>query len=115
MTQEQLEQVILQNQASIAKIETTVIKIKKKLFLQELAGYLKLILIVGPIIIALFYVSPYLKQYGSLMSNALSGLNLTSGLDATDLSQKDSLSATDITKVLCDPTARQSLVERMCK
>ena len=44
MTQEQLEQVILQNQASIAKIETTVLKIRKKLILQEIAGYLKLIL-----------------------------------------------------------------------
>lgn len=114
MTQEQLEQVILQNQASLARVEATVLKIKKKIFWQELAGVLKLILIVGPIIIALFYVSPYLKQYGSMMSNALTGLNLTSNLDATDISQKNSFSATDISKVLCDPTARQSLVERMC-
>lgn len=114
MTQEQLEQVILQNQASLERVEATVLKIKKKIFWQELAGVLKLILIIGPIIIALFYVSPYLKQYSSLMSNALSGLNLTSSLDATDISQKNSFSATDISKVLCDPTARQSLVERMC-
>ena len=90
MTQEQLEQVILQNQASIAKIETTVIKIKKKLFFQELAGYLKLILIVGPIIIGLFFLSPYLKQYSALMSNALSGLHLTSRLDSTEVSQQTS-------------------------
>ena len=114
MTQEQLEQVILQNQASIAKIETTVLKIRKKLILQEIAGYLKLILIVGPILIGLFYLSPYLKQHSALMGNALSGLNLTSNLDATDISQKNSFSATDISKVLCDPSARQSLVERMC-
>ena len=115
MTQEQLEQVILQNQASIAKIETTVIKIKKKLFFQELAGYLKLILIVGPIIIGLFFLSPYLKQYSALMSNALSGLNLTSSLDSTEVSQQNGFSATEIRNVLCDPAARQNLVDQMCK
>lgn len=114
MTQEQLEQVILQNQASIARIEITVLKIKKKIFLQEIAGYLKLVLIIGPIIIGVIFLSPYLKQYSSLMSNALSGLNLTANLDANEVGQKDSFSATDISKVLCDPVARQSLVDRMC-
>lgn len=114
MTQEQLEQIILQNQASIVRIESTVIKIKKKIFWQEIAGILKLVLILGPVIIALFYVSPYLKQYASLMNNALTGLNLTSNLNTADMSQKNSFSATDISKVLCDPTARQSLVDRVC-
>lgn len=114
MTQEQLEQVILQNQASLARVEASVLKIKKKLFLQAIAGYLKLILIVGPIIIGLFFLSPYLKQYSALMSNALAGFNLTSDTDTNSSSQQNSFSSTEIRNVLCDPTARQNLVDQMC-
>jgi hypothetical protein len=39
MTQEELEKLILENQASLVRVETTVLKIKKKIFWQELAGF----------------------------------------------------------------------------
>ncbi len=68
MTQEELEKLILENQASLARVETTVLKIKKKIFWQELAGLLKLVLILGPLLLGLVYLTPYLKQYGNMSS-----------------------------------------------
>lgn len=113
MTQEQLEQVILQNQESISRIESTVIKIKKKILWQEIASILKLILILGPLIIGIFYLSPYLKQYATMMNSVLSGFNLVENVD-NQASVQGSFSSGEIQQLLCNPQSRENLVEQIC-
>lgn len=112
MTQEELEKLILENQASLARVEVAVLKIKKKIFWQELAGVLKLILIVGPLLLGLFYLTPYLKQYGNMMSGLLSGFDVEQNLTA---GSTDQASILEIGKALCNPQTQQLTIDQICK
>lgn len=112
MTQEELEKLILENQASLARVEQTVVKIKKKIFWQELAGVLKLVLIIGPLLLGLFYLTPYLKQYSNMMSGLLSGFNVEQNLDSGSSNQTSIL---ELGKALCDPRTQQVTIDSICK
>lgn len=110
MTQEELEKLILENQASLVRVETTVLKIKKKIFWQELAGVLKLVLILGPLLLGLVYLTPYLKQYGNMMSGLLSGFDVqqAANVDGT------STSVLEMQKALCNPNTQQNMIDQIC-
>ncbi len=110
MTQEELEKLILENQASLARVEATVLKIKKKIFWQELAGVLKLILILGPLLLGLVYLTPYLKQYGNMMSGLLSGFDVQQGINAGS----NGTSVLEMQEVLCNPNSQQDLIDQIC-
>lgn len=110
MTQEELEKLILENQASLARVETTVLKIKKKIFWQELAGVLKLILILGPLLLGLFYLTPYLKQYGNMMNGLLSGFDVEQNLNT----ENNNTSILQMQQNLCNPNTQQNMIDQIC-
>lgn len=110
MTQEELEKLILENQASLTRVENTVLKIKKKIFWQEMAGVLKLILILGPLLLGLFYLTPYLKQYSNMMGGLLSGFDVEQNLNT----ESNSTSILQMQQNLCNPKTQQDMIDQIC-
>ncbi|MCB9802474.1 hypothetical protein H6761_00455 [Candidatus Nomurabacteria bacterium] len=120
MTQQELEQLLQANQESLSRIELDLKKVKKQMLWAKIGGVLKIVLILGPIIYGVIYLSPMLKKYAGGLQTAFSILG--SGVPANIFdnqqnvnSEGNSIIDSQSLEVLCDPQLRQSVIEQVCK
>ncbi len=127
MTPEELEKIVKANQLSLARIEEQLDKITRKLLWNRVAGILKIILILAPIILAYLYLTPLLRNtLGGSWDTLFSGLKIYStNLDDLVAEPSSSTSqdaektkidaANSLLKNICDPNLREVYVRNLCK
>ena len=108
-----MKQLLLENKASLERIDKVVAKIQKRMIWSAVGGALKIILIVGPLIVGVIYLSPMLKESMGGIQSALEILNPTSGLDLTSMNGGVDASNIDL-KEVCSPNVQQ-MIDQFCK
>ena len=68
-----LEQMLEENLLLTREVYSQTQKIRRHMFLGQILNVVKLVLIIGPIIVGIFFLQPYLKQIFSTYSELLGG------------------------------------------
>ncbi len=128
MTPEELEKIVKANQLSLGRIEIQVEKIRHKLLWSQIGGIIKIFLIIVPIIIGIFYLTPMLeKTLGGSFGSIFKGLQVYTGnldsladptgnainLPAGGYSQSDL--ANRLLQDFCNPELRDIYEKNLCK
>jgi hypothetical protein len=113
MNNDEMKQLLLENKASLERIDKVVEKIHKRMIWSTIGSILKIILIVAPIVLGVIYLSPMLKQYMGGLDSALKILNPTSGLDVGNANGGTDASGFSLEEV-CSPNVQQ-MIDQMCK
>jgi hypothetical protein len=116
------------NEDKIDRIDKRIKKIHKKLIWSSITGYIKVVLILGPIIIGIIWLSPFVKKYFSALEPVLKALHLSPENVATfkfgpisnffdhgDLDNNSNILDDDITKALCDIDIRKEIINQVCE
>ena len=117
---EEIKQLIKQNQESLQTLEKRVKKIQSKMMWQTVGSYLRIILIVGPIVLGVIYLTPFVQRYMPAMKTSLEMFenlpsNLFGGGDQALPITPDQVNTGDITESFCDPQTRQLMINQLCK
>ncbi len=116
---EETKQLIKQNQELLQKLEKRVKKIQSKMMWQTVGSYLKVLFIVGPIVLGVIYLTPFVQRYMPAMKNSLELFenipsNLLGGGDQDLPIVIDQENNVDITESFCDPQTRQAMINQLC-
>ncbi|NQT49391.1 hypothetical protein HQ571_01715 [Candidatus Kuenenbacteria bacterium] len=85
---EDLKKLIYKNQQQLASIEEKIDKIRRYILWQRIFSILKLVIILVPLIIALVYAVPYMKEGLKAYQEALGAVNsLTGGIESSGVSE----------------------------
>lgn len=122
MLPEELEKIIKSNQLSLARIEKQVEKISKKLLWNRIAGLLKIVLILAPIIFGVLYLTPKLKQIVGSENPFTNVLKVyTGGFDSldSDTAKQEPTGSSDATvndlkEAFCNPNTQQEAIRKIC-
>ena len=117
--EEELKKIIKDNQEKLENIEEKVKKIHKKLFWSSIAGYLKALLILGPIIIGIIYLSPVVKKYFKTLEPVFQALRISpesTNLDFDNINNFFSQeNDTEIINSICNPDIREEVIKQICQ
>ena len=114
MNNDEIKQMLLENKASMERVETMVVKMRKKMLWGTIGSILRILLIVGPLVFGIIYLSPFLKQYSSGLQSALNVLRIVPDTNL-DSYQSQSVIPKDTIEIICDPETRQSIINQICE
>jgi hypothetical protein len=112
MNNDEIKQILLENKASMERMEEKVNKMHKKMLWGTIGSILRIILIVGPLIVGIVYLSPFVKQYMGGIQSAFEILNPTGSINTIQQTGENT-SGIDL-ETICNPNTRQ-IIEDMCK
>lgn len=121
MIDEELKEIIKQNQQTLESLDERVSKIQSKMRWQTVGNVIKTIFILGPVIIGIIYLSPYVKKYMKDLEPALQMLKLSpenSILNVVNPQSNDTEEAMGPSQMMdnfCDPAIRAQMVTQICK
>lgn len=114
MIDEELKKAIIENKATLEKLDQRLHRIEKKFIWNTIFGFLKFLVIWAPIIAGIIYFTPVLKDYVKIFEPYISSFrNKTTEIvpnNGGDNTQTDFAIET-----FCNPDARQALVNQLCK
>jgi hypothetical protein len=116
---EEIKQLIKQNQETLQTLEKRVKKVQKNMMWQTIGGYLRIILVVGPIVLGIIYLAPFVQKYMPAMRSSLELFenipnNLLGGGNQELPIVIDQGNTGDITESFCDPQTRQVMINQLC-
>ena len=115
MNDDEIKQLLLENRASLERVEQIVGKMRRKMLWNTVGSILKIVLILGPIILGIIYLSPFVKKYMGGLQSALNILQIVPEKDDLDSLNNQGIMQADTLEMICDPQSRQSIVEQLCK
>lgn len=119
MIDPELKEIILQNQQTLESLDERVSKIQGKMRWQTIGNIIKTIFILGPVIVGIIYLSPYVKKYFKIFEPVLETLRLTPENSVITIpgtvNEGVQVNQDAILNNFCDPTVRQQYVEQLCK
>ncbi len=121
MIDEELRGLIQKNQETLEDLEKRVRAIQKKLLWHTISGFIKFILIVGPLIVGFIYLSPIVKQYLSGLKPILEMLQIgPSAIQDMFVNfnapvEVDNSINSEALEFLCDPGQRDAIIQSICK
>ncbi len=116
---EESKQLIKQNKELLEALEKKVKKIHKNIVWQTIGGYLRIILVVGPIVLGIIYLTPLVQKYMPAMKTSLQMFenipnNLFGGGDQALPVVIDQPGTDNALEYLCDPQTRQVMIDQLC-
>jgi len=108
MIDEELKALILQNKETLESLEDRLIKIQRKLMWHTVGGILKVVLIVGPLVVGVIYVLPFVREYFSVLEPVFNFFKFSAGGLNGEV-----LNSSDTAAVLGDERLRV-LLEQYC-
>lgn len=112
-----LKEIILKNQEVLEKIEHRIDRIERHFTWNTIFGLIKAVVIIGPIVIGVIYLSPLVKGYVDKVRPFLETLTIAPGKDGQEDSKPvinmGSLSP-QMRNVLCDRQIREALIQENC-
>ncbi len=112
-----IKETIAKNQEVLEKIEKRIDRIEKHFTWNTIFGIIKAVVIIGPIVIGVIYLSPFVKAYVDRVRPFFEALIITPAKDSPQgpnpVTNFDLLSP-QMRNVLCDPKIREALVKENC-
>ncbi len=114
---QETKKIVEDNKEKLDRIDERVEKIHKKLMWHSIVGYIKAVLILGPIIIGIIYLSPMVKKYFKILEPVFQALHLSpennnSGiLNINKVFNKEEL---DIESI-CNIELREEVIKQVCE
>jgi len=116
MIDPEINKILKKNQALLEDLEKRVKKIQNRLMWQTIGGILKIVLIVGPIVFGVIYISPYVSGYFKTLKPVFQALHLApyeEVLDSEGLETGDKASQ-QIVDSFCDEEVRDFMIDQYC-
>jgi len=118
--EEEIKKILEENQEKLESISKRVKKIHKKLIWHSIAGYLKILFILGPIIIGIIYLSPLVKEYSQALEPIFQFLKLSPEDNTLNINTLNNLFSaeeidSEIIKGICDPNLRSEVINEVCQ
>lgn len=110
MIDDESKKLIKDNQVILQDLDKRIHRIEKKFVWNTIFGFLKMIVILAPIIIGIIYLTPILKDYVKIFEPIFQSLR--NQLNTTAVNPQDTNFAIES---FCDPQTRETLVEQLCK
>jgi len=81
-----------------------------------MAGYFKVILILGPIIIGIIYLSPVVKKYFKILEPVFQALRISpeNSLNIKSINNLIPVNNKGLAEI-CDPNTREELIKQFCQ
>jgi hypothetical protein len=119
MTDEELRQIIKENKQVLDDIDKRMHRIEKKFIWNSIFGFIKTAVILAPLIIGAIYLTPILKDYVKIFEPVFRNLPATlqniGNVSSGDGSQEVLDDNEVILESFCDPSARQLMIDSLCK
>ena len=115
---EEIKKIIEDNKEKLDRIDERVKKIHKKLIWHSVAGYIKAVLILGPIIIGIIYLSPLVKKYFKVLEPIFQTLHLSPENNNFNLDVVNNLfdkKDDDIYKEICNKELKEEIIKQVCE
>ena len=110
MIDDESKKLLKENQVILQALDKRIHRIERKFFWNTIFGFLKVVVILAPIIIGIIYLTPILKDYVKVFEPIFQSLR--DQLNVTGANPQD----TNFTlESFCNPQARETLVEQLCK
>lgn len=107
MLDEEIKQIVLQNQATLAKIQ-------RQLKWQMIGSIVKAILIIGPIVLGIILLMPFVQQYLPEFKTAMNTVRL--GLTSLQTGGTVNGSVTpEQQELICNENLREKLIQQICR
>lgn len=117
MIEPEIEEIIKQNQETLESLDERVSKIQSKLKWQTVGNVIKTIFILGPVIIGIIYLSPYVKRYVKVFEPVLRTLKLTPENSIINMVNPEdgTINQEQAIEQLCNPETRAAVIEQLCQ
>ncbi|MFA6307824.1 MAG: hypothetical protein WCS88_00630 [Patescibacteria group bacterium] len=117
MADEELKQIMKENKQTLDSLDQRLKRIEKRFVWSSVFGFIKILIIVAPLIVGVIYITPFLKDFFKIYQPVYQALpNLfqktanTSGDSNVESAQADLM-----IESFCDETTRQRMIEQFCK
>lgn len=116
MLDQEVKEIIIQNQETLESLDERVSKIQSKMRWQTVGNVIKTIFILGPVIIGIIYLSPYVKKYIKVFEPVLETLRLSPENSVIDIVNPGSpMNEVEAIQQLCDPRTQEQVLDQLCK
>ena len=116
MIDEEIKQIIQENKDTLANIDKRIGRIEKKFLWSSIFGFIKIIIILAPIVFGIIYFTPFVKDFARIYESVLKNLPIT--LQNFNKESNDTMVSDQASQGLedfCDPQTRQAMVDNLCK
>ncbi len=116
MIDEEIKQIIQENKETLANIDKRIGRIEKNFIWSSIFGFIKIVIILGPIIFGIIYFTPFLKDFIRIYEPFFKNLPIT--LQNLNNPSSDSNIPTGAQAGLenfCDPQVREAMIDSLCK
>lgn len=115
MIDEELKQIVKENKEILGKIDKRINRIEKRFVWSSIFSFIKILIIVAPIVIGVIYLTPFLQDFMKIYEPILKNLpitlqNVNSGSGQTIISDNQ-----EMLQSFCDPNTRQAMIDQLCK
>jgi len=112
MTDEELKQIIKENKQLLDDIDKRMHRMEKKFILSSIFGFIKVLIILTPIVIGVIYLTPFLQDFIKIYEPFFKDLPTTlQNVNNANVSSDNQ----QLIQSFCDPQARQAMINQFCK
>lgn len=113
MLDEELKQIVKENKQILEKLDKKIQRIEKRFIWNSIFGFIKILVIVAPIVLGIIYLTPFLQDFIKIYDPILKNLPLTIQNFNTD--SQINANNQQMIESFCNPEARQAMVDQLCK
>jgi hypothetical protein len=117
MIEEELKQIIKENKQILDSLDQRLKHIEKRFVWNSVFGFIKILIVVAPLIVGVIYITPFLKDFFGIYQPVYQALpNLfQKAANTSEDSSAESAQADLMIESFCDETTRQRMIEQFCK
>jgi len=117
MLDEELKQIIKDNKQILGSLDERLHHIEKRFVWNSVFGFIKILIVVAPLVVGLIYITPFLKDFFEIYKPVYQALpNLfQNAVDKSGDSNVESVQADLMIDSFCDPQTRQQMINQFCK
>lgn len=112
MIDEELKKAIIENKQLLDEIDKRIHRIEKKFALNTIFGLIKFLVIVSPLIFAIIYFTPILRDYVKIFDPVIN--TLRSGKNEILNPEGGTLEGAMV-ESFCDPNSREAMIRQFCQ
>lgn len=109
MLDDDIKYLVKQNKEILHTLNKRIDRIERRFMWNTIFGFIKVVIIIGPIIFGIIYLSPLAKDYINSISPVLEVFKLKSN------NQQITVLPDNFKSVFCDEQSRQTLIDQNCK
>ncbi len=112
---DEIKEIVQKNKEYLENLEKRIARIERKFTWNTIFGFVKVIMIVAPLVFGIIYLSPIVKDYLKTITPVLSALNINLDKDNVNAPADSMIILPEESReLLCDPEIREALIEENC-